>query len=100
MRSFLKIFFASFLALIIFAVLGVIILVGIISSATSADKPVIDDKSVLVLDLSKEYHEQQTNDPISEFTGDYDNNVPGLYDIVRMIDYAAADNHIKGIYVR
>jgi protease-4 len=100
MRSFFKIFFASFLALVVFAVVGFLILVGIVAAFTSPDKPEVGSKAVLLVDLTKQYKEQSENDPLNVFTGNADDNVPGLYDVVRMIAYAKKDSAVKGIYIK
>lgn len=100
MRSFFKIFFASFLALVIFTLLGFFILLAIVAGLTSDNKPVIGGKGVLVVDLTKEYKEQKNDNPINTLRGNADDNVPGLYDVVRMIAYAKKDSSIKGIYIK
>lgn len=100
MRSFLKIFFASFLALLMFMFIGILIFFGIVASAMSENKPDIGSKGVLVIDLTKEYKEQKRDNPINTLTGNADENVPGLYDVVRMIAYAKKDSSIKGIYIK
>lgn len=100
MRSFLKIFFASFLALLVFILVGVLILFAIAASVTSDNKPGLGSKGVLMLDLTKEYKEQKSDNPFNTFRGNADENVPGLYDVVRMIAYAKKDSSIKGIYIK
>ncbi len=100
MRSFLKIFFASFLALVFFVFLGFLIVFGIVASATSGDKPDLGKKGVLVLDLTKQYKEQREESALNSITGKADENVPGLYDVVRMIEYAKSDSAVKGIYIK
>ncbi len=100
MRNFFKIFFASLLALIIFTLIGFFILIGIISSAASPGKPDINSNAVLVVDLTKQYKEQKDENILSTFTSNSDNNVPGLYDVVRMLEYAKTDNSVKGIYIK
>ncbi|TDH26535.1 signal peptide peptidase SppA [Segetibacter sp. 3557_3] len=100
MRSFFKVFFASFLSLVVFAILAVMILFGFIGMAMSADKPEVGSNAVLVLDLDREIHEQEVENPLAEFTGDNDDNVPGLYELVRMLNAAKADENIKGIYIK
>jgi protease IV len=100
MRSFFKFFFASLLALFIFSILCFVILVGIISVAASSDKPDIGSKAVLVVDLTKAYKEQEDESTLSSFTSNFDSNLPGLYDVVRMIRYAKTDNSVKGIYIK
>lgn len=99
MRSFFKTFFASLLALIIFTVIGIFILLGIIASATTADKPVVGKDAVLVLDLSSEFKEQSRDNPLDALVNGIENESPSLYDMVRMIRYAKSDSAIKGIYV-
>jgi protease-4 len=100
MKSFLKTFFASFLALIIFSVLAIIIGFWILSSVLQPDKPSIGSNAVLVLDLNKTYDEQEKDNPIASLIGDETNNNPGLYDIVRMLHYAKSDSSIKGLYIK
>lgn len=99
MQGFFKTFFASLLALIIFTVIGVFILLGIIASATTADKPVVGRDAVLVLDLSSEFKEQSKDNPLDALVNGIENEAPSLYDMVRMIRYAKSDSAIKGIYV-
>jgi len=100
MRSFFKIFFASLLALIIFFAIGFFIIVTIIASATSPAKPEIGSNGILVLDLTKQYKEQKEESTLGSFTSNSDDDIPGLYDVVRMIAYAKKDNSIKGIYIK
>jgi protease IV len=100
MRSFFKIFFASFLALIVFSVIGFLILIFIISIAATPSKPEVGSKAVLVVDLTKSYKERKVENTLGTFTGNSDNDIPGLYDVVRMIDYAKTDNSVKGIYIK
>lgn len=100
MRSFFKIFFASFLSLLVFALLGFFILIAIVAAMTSDSKPVIGSKGVLFVDLTKEYKEQKNDNPLNILRGNPDENVPGLYDVVRMIAYAKKDSSIKGIYIK
>lgn len=97
MRSFFKIFFASFLALIIFCLLAFFILAGIVGTLTSKEKPQIASKSVLVLDLGQLFHERLQQNPLSALSQEGDN--PGLFDVVRLIRNAKSDNDIAGIYI-
>ncbi|WP_207496654.1 signal peptide peptidase SppA [Aridibaculum aurantiacum] len=100
MRSFFKTFFASLLALVIFSILGFVLLIIFVSVMASSEKPAVAAKSVLVLDLTKEYREQEQEDPIGSFTGNAENNVPGLFQMVRMIEHAKTDDKISGIYIK
>lgn len=100
MKSFFKIFFASFLALIVFTIISMLIFFGVIGSMISGSKPEVANKSVLVLDLNKTYHEQQSEGFLSLLESNNLNPVPGLFDVVRMIDYARGDSAIKVLYIK
>jgi protease-4 len=99
MRNFLKIFFASLLALIIFVVVGFIILLVMIGKAVTPEKVVIASNGVLVLETSQLYPEQKVVNPLNAFRSEPNEN-PGLYDAVRLIRNAATDDNIKGIYLK
>lgn len=99
MRSFFKIFFASLLALIVFFLIGFFLVVSAASSLTSKEKEPVEAKSVLMLDLAQQFHEQAQEDPIGEITNRGESTTPGLYDAIRLIRHAESDNHIAGIYI-
>ncbi len=99
MRSFFKSFFATLLAMVVFTILGVFVIIGIVASAASADKPDIGVKGVLLLDLSSAFKEQSIDNPLALFTGGEAMDAPSLYDVIRMIQYAKSDSAIKGIYI-
>ncbi len=100
MRSFLKIFLATLVALVVFTVAIFFAFSAIIGSATSPSKPSVGNDAVLVLDLSQQFAEQAKNSPLNSLFDNPSNNVPGLYDVVRMINYAKRDSSIKGIYIK
>jgi protease IV len=100
MGSFFKSFFASLLALIVFCLLGFIFFIVVIGAFSSTDKPVIASKAVLVLDMSKTIQERFVEDPFDFIQNDVSENVPGLYDIVRMLKYAKNDSHVAGVYIK
>lgn len=97
MGTFFKAFFASLLALVIFSLICFFLLVGIISGLTSKEKVHVEHKSVLVVNLSQNFQEQKDNDALNALTSD--ENIPGLYDVIRMIKHAKTDNNISGIYI-
>ena len=99
MRGFFKSFFASLLALIIFTVLGIIVLIGFIASASTSDKPVTGKNAVLVLDLSNVFKEQTQDNPFNSIINKKEGDVPSLYDMIRLIRYAKTDSAVKGIYL-
>ncbi len=100
MRSFFKIFFASLLALFIFTLLIFLVLLIIVGVAASPSKPDIGSKGVLVLDLSNTFNEQGKQNPIGSLTGDASSDMPGLYDVVRMLHFAKSDSTIKGLFIK
>ncbi len=99
MRAFLKTFFASFLALVVFSVIGVLLLIGVIAGFASADKPVIGKNAVLVLDLSTGFKERAQSNPFNSLINGKELDNPSLYDMVRMIHFAQSDSTVKGIYI-
>ena len=98
MGSFFKMFFASLLAMILFALIAIFLLVGMVGALASREKPEIADKSVLMLDLSQHFFERKQNNVLAALS-DAENEIPGLYDVVRLIKHAKDDNKIKGIYI-
>lgn len=99
MKTFFKIFFASLLALIVFTVIGVFILIGFISTATTTEVPVVGSKAVLVLDLSVNFREQAKEDPFGTILSNIEANKPSLFDVVRLLGEAKSDSAVKGVYV-
>lgn len=96
MGSFFKTFFASLLALAIFSLIVFFIIVGVIKGFAESEEPEVKDKSVLVIDLSKHFPEHGASMPFSSFGGD---EVPTLYEVVRLIRHAKNDKDILGIYL-
>jgi protease-4 len=99
MRSFFKTFFASLLALIVFFLLCILFLVSIVSGLTSKEKQRVGSQSVLVLNLSQHYKEQKQENPLSIINSDDEKDVPGLYDVIRLLHKAKTDKKISGVYV-
>jgi protease-4 len=99
MRSFFKIFFASFLALVVFVVAFLFFTVGYISSIASRPSEETGSNAVLVLDLSETFAEKAASDPLAGLS-DSRYNTPGVYDVIRLIRYAKTDSAIKGIYIK
>jgi protease IV len=100
MAQFFKIFFASFLAVVVFALIALLIVVGLIGSITSSEKPDLGSKAVLYISLDQHISEQVKDNPLANFNVDEQYDMPGLYDIVRLIHYAKTDSTIKGIYLK
>jgi protease IV len=98
MRNFFKIFFACLLALVIFTFLAVFFLVGFLGGIATKDKPRVEAKSVIVLDLGQAFPEQMKENPLSFVSGEM-KDIPGLYDVIRLVKNAKSDKHVAGIYL-
>lgn len=100
MKSFLKIFLATLVALIVFGI-GIFFSISImVSSATSPGKTNVGSNAILVLDLNQFFKEQAQTDALNSLLNNPSSDIPGLYDIIRMIHHAKADSSIKGIYIK
>ncbi len=99
MRSFFKIFFACLLALVVFGLLAVFFIVVFVSGWTSKNIPHIESNSVLVLDLGQHYMEQAQENYLSVLQSDDEQDIPGLYDVVRLLHKAEKDKNISGVYI-
>ncbi len=101
MANFFKIFFASFLALIVFSIVSLVVSLFFLAAIATPEQPVIGNNAVLVLDLSKTYREQAQDNPLAALMGGTEEeSLPGLYDMVRMIKAAATDDEVKAIYIK
>lgn len=100
MGGFFKSFFAALLALVIFTVIVVLFLVVKINGVLSPQKPDVGEKAILVIDLGLTFKEQAQDNPLAELGSDDQYDVPGVYDIVRLVRYAKEDTAIKGIYLK
>lgn len=98
MRNFFKFFFASLLALVVFTLLAVFFLVSMIGGMAAKDQPRVAAKSVIVLDLSQHYEEQVKENPLT-FLSNEAKDIPGLYDVIRLLKVAKTDKNVAGIYV-
>jgi protease-4 len=93
-------FFASFLALIVFMIIGILFFIGWISAIASSDKVRIGNKAVLVVDLSVPYQERMIDNPLADLGSADQYDIPGMYDVVRIIRKASEDSNVKGIYLK
>jgi protease IV len=99
MRSFLKIFLASFLAFVVFVIIAFFFTAGFISGLVSNPVEDVGSNGVLLLDLSENFAEKATTDVLAGFS-ETRYNTPGVYDVIRMIRYAKTDTAIRGIYIK
>jgi len=99
MGGFFKMFFASLLALIIFSFIGFFLFLALVAGLTKSDKPLVEKNSVLVVNLSQSFQEQLLESPLASFSSNDELSIPGVYDVVRLIQKAGKDDKIKGIYL-
>ncbi len=103
MGNFFKIVFGSMVGFFISIIIVFFILLVIASALQSIGKPKevkLKENSVLNLRLDHSIPDRTPNKPDNIF--DFKSMFriqPGLSDILRMIDMAASDHHIKGIYL-
>lgn len=100
MKTFFQSFFGSLAALIVFSILLIVFVFSMAAALSSKEKSKVDANSVLVIDLSLPYREIQPANPIAEFTGNADSEIPSLYNLIRMIHHAKTDASIRGIYIK
>jgi protease IV len=100
MRAFFKYFFAALLALFVFTFLGFFLLIGAAGTLANKDTVETGQKAVLYIDLDESFPEKGNDDPFSALSQGNSYEKPGLYDLVRMIRYAAKDSSVKGIYIK
>jgi protease-4 len=97
--SFFKYFLAALLALVVFCGIILVMLVGVVGGLMKSEKPAVPASSILVVDLSRNFAETKTLNPLLEFTGNTEDEVPTLYELIQMINKAEKDSSIRGIYV-
>ncbi len=97
MGSFFKTFFASLLALLIFSLIIFFIIVGAVGSLAKKDKPDVEEKSVLIIDLGNHFAEHASSKPLAALG---DDGPPTLYEVVRLISHAKEDKNIAGIFIQ
>ncbi|MEY2903848.1 MAG: signal peptide peptidase SppA [Bacteroidota bacterium] len=99
MKSFFKSFFAALLAMFVFCILGFFILIGLVASLSTTEKPTIGDNGVLVLDLTSTFKEKSIENPFAFLNKAEDVDVPSLYNVQRLLKHAKNDFNIKGVYM-
>src|SRR6186713_3223812 len=100
MGGFFKMFFASLLALIIFSVIAFFLFLVLIAGFAKSDGPLVEKNSVLVINIGQVFQEQNQESPLAVLSSNDELSVPGVYDVVRLIQKATKDEKIKGIYLQ
>ena len=99
MRSFFKMFLASFLALFLFCVIGFFIMMALFAALASKEEAKIPKNAILTINLAQPLPERLQKNPLGSLIGE-DDEIPGLYDAVRLIRKAKKDNNIAGILIK
>ncbi|WP_221390620.1 signal peptide peptidase SppA [Dyadobacter sp. NIV53] len=102
MLQFFKYVLATIVGLAVFFFLFIFIVAGIGAAFSSEDKVVVEDKSILKLDLNKPISEVGVENPFAEIGGPFggSENAVGLKDILEALKNAQTDDKIKGIYLK
>ena len=98
---FLRNVLATLVGLLLFFGLVVLILAGIVASASSEEAVVVEEHSVLKIELDKPIVERKSDDMLNTlplFPG-AGGGVIGLIELRRAIQAAKDDDHIQGIYL-
>ena len=101
MKDFIKYTFASLLGVIlagiVFAILGIVTMVGMVVSSDT--ETVVKENSIFVLDLNGTLSERIQENPFQDLMGE-NFNAYGLDDILTSIKKAKDHENIKGIYLQ
>jgi protease IV len=96
--KFLRNFFASFLALVVFTGIGIVFFILIISVMEETDKFTVKENSVLKINLTQPLADRDFDDPFTNFSAVSSNmNRIGVIDLRKALDHAASDDKIKGV---
>ena len=104
MKEFFKYVFATIVGVFAVSIIGIILLFMIIGAIiSSAEKQVVvENNSMLVLDLSRQIVDRAPNDPFEDMDLSFLSQVKslGLDDIFTSLENAATDDRIKGVYLK
>ena len=100
MKDFIKFTFASLLGVllagIVFAILGIVSMVGMMASSDT--ETVVKENSIFMLKLNGTLSERASENPFQSFLGEENTNY-GLDEILSSIQKAKDNENIKGIYL-
>lgn len=104
MKQFFKFMFASMLGFLLTMVivgLFIVILIGSLVALSGKQEVSVKPNSVLLLTLEQPIPERSNDNPFSFSQTSFftTNNVPGLLETIDLIEKAAEDDNIKGIYL-
>ena len=96
--KFLRNFFASFLALVVFSTLAFVFFIVLLSAMETTENFSVKDNSVLKISLTQPLADRDIDDPLSKIwsVGGNENRI-GIVELKKALTKAADDNKIKGI---
>jgi protease IV len=100
MNSFFRSFFAAILALTLFTFVFAGGIYAWLNHLTSSKRPETGKNGILFLDLGQVFHEQMQENPLANIVEEEQYDQPGVYDLIRLIQYSAIDSSIKGLYLK
>ncbi len=96
--NFIRNFFASFLALVVFSLFGFFMFAAIVAAMETEGEVSVSDKSVLHINLNRPLADRSFNDPFSNLGfGAGEPNKIGIIQLKRALTHAASDDKIEGI---
>jgi protease-4 len=72
---------------------------GVVSAIGSKDNVDVPKSSVLTIDLGQHFAERVKSNPMGIINAE-ETDIPGLYDVLRLIRHAKGDKNIRGIYIK
>ncbi|MBD1394927.1 signal peptide peptidase SppA [Mucilaginibacter glaciei] len=101
MKQFFKFVFATVVGIIIASIIPIIVIIGIISVASSDKAVEVDANSILHIKIAYPVNERTPNNPFAglSFLGLDGEKAIGLNDILASIKKAKKDDNIKGIFL-
>ncbi|MEM9340300.1 MAG: signal peptide peptidase SppA [Bacteroidota bacterium] len=97
--AFLRNLLATLTGLVLFSIVGILILFGIVASASQEETPDVKNNTILSFEMSGVLVDKAVDDPFLKAIG----NSPkqhSLLDIIASIKAAKTDSRIEGIYIK
>ncbi|MEM6830296.1 MAG: S49 family peptidase, partial [Bacteroidota bacterium] len=97
--AFLRNLLATLTGLVLFSIVGILILFGIVASASQEETPDVKNNTILSFEMSGVLVDKAVDDPFLKAIG----NSPkqhSLLDIIASIKTAKTDSRIEGIYIK
>ena len=102
MKNFLSSLLATIVGILVMTIVIVIIFAGIIAASTSKETPEVKENSILLVKFNGPIADRSNENPFSRFMpgNPFSVNMMGLNQILKDLDKAENDEHIKGIFLK